>query len=69
LCRAGSAHSSLEAASIAAAMTVASIGPSWSAKAAMVRCHCEVRRPKRDEDRVVEIEQDRARQFHEVVLG
>jgi hypothetical protein len=50
LCRAGSAHNSVEAAWIAAAMTVASIGPSRSAKAAMVRW------PKRNEDRVVEIE-------------
>jgi hypothetical protein len=41
LCRAGSAHNSVVAASIAAAMTVVSIGPSWPAKAGMVRCHCD----------------------------
>jgi hypothetical protein len=45
LSRAGSAHNSVEAASIAPAMTVASIGPSWSAKAAMVRCHCDCAGP------------------------
>jgi hypothetical protein len=45
LSRAGSARNSVEAASIAAAMTVASIGPSWSAKAAMVRCHCHCAGP------------------------
>jgi hypothetical protein len=32
LCRAGSAHNWVEAASIAAAMTAVSIGPSWSTK-------------------------------------
>jgi hypothetical protein len=45
LSRAGSARNSVKAASIAAAMTVASIGPSWSAKAAMVRCHCDCAGP------------------------
>jgi hypothetical protein len=41
LCRAGSAHNSVVAASMTAAMIVASIGPSRSAKAAIVRCHCD----------------------------
>ena len=45
LCRAGSAHNSVEAAWIALAMTVASIGPSRSAKAEMVRCHCDCAGP------------------------
>jgi len=39
--RAGSAHNSVVAASMAAAMIVASIGPSRSSKAATVRCHCD----------------------------
>ena len=34
-----------KAASIAAAITVAAIGLSWSAKAAMVRCHCDCAGP------------------------
>jgi hypothetical protein len=41
LCRAGSAHNSVEAASIVAAMTVASIGPSWSEGGYWVRRHCD----------------------------
>jgi hypothetical protein len=45
LSRAGSARNSVEAASIAPAMTVASIGSSWPAKAAMVRCHCDCAGP------------------------
>jgi hypothetical protein len=40
LCRAGSAHNSVEAVWIAAAIVVASIGPSQSANAMIVRCHC-----------------------------
>jgi hypothetical protein len=51
LCRAGSTYNSVEAASIAAAMTVASIGPSWSAKEAMVRCHYDCAGP--NETRIV----------------
>jgi hypothetical protein len=50
LCRAGSAHSSVEA---------ASIGPSWSAKAAMVRRHYGCAGPNATSS-VVAIEQDRA---------
>jgi hypothetical protein len=64
LCRLGSAHNSVDAARIAAATAVASIGPSWSVKAAIVRCHCDCAGPNAMEDRVVEIEQNRARQFH-----
>ena len=45
LCRAGSAQNSVEAAWIAAAMAFASIGPSRSAKEAMVRCHCDCAGP------------------------
>jgi hypothetical protein len=53
-CRAGSTHNSVEAASIATAITIASIGPSRSRK--QLWCIATVVVPAK-RDRVVEIEQ------------